>query len=160
VGDVLRPAFATDEAIVRFDGTGGKQLQGPTVKICDTGVLSQGSASISLISDVIALATGNNKDISLNPNGTGIVTSTKNIRAPAGGQLQFGPSNARIVNNATNSVVTQASVGSITGAAFGTIKYFVTIPSIRSAPNKRQRFLVPVLVYPLEKYLMEVLRAR
>jgi len=40
-GDVDGPASATDNAIARFDGTGGKTLQDSKVTIGDTGLITQ-----------------------------------------------------------------------------------------------------------------------
>lgn len=38
-GDAIGPASSTDNAIARFDGTGGKTLQNSSVTISDTGVI-------------------------------------------------------------------------------------------------------------------------
>lgn len=47
-GDVVGPASSTDNAVVRFDGTTGKLIQGSPVTISDTGAIS-GAESISNI---------------------------------------------------------------------------------------------------------------
>jgi len=39
-GDVTGPSSATDNAVVRFDGTTGKIIQNSTVTLSDTGVLT------------------------------------------------------------------------------------------------------------------------
>lgn len=44
-GDVTGPATATDNAIVRFDGTSGKTIQNSTVTISDTGSIVDGDTT-------------------------------------------------------------------------------------------------------------------
>src|SRR5687768_6202103 len=38
-GDVIGPASSTDNAVARFDGTGGKTLQNSAITVSDTGEL-------------------------------------------------------------------------------------------------------------------------
>lgn len=66
-GDVVGPASATDNAVVRFDGTTGKLIQNSTVTLSDTGVLTVPELSTASIT-----STGNNPII-IAPDGTGDV---------------------------------------------------------------------------------------
>jgi hypothetical protein len=65
-GDVVGPASATDNAIVRFDGTGGKSIQNSVVTIADTTGVIAGTRGVTIsgsTSGTIALsasATGGN----------------------------------------------------------------------------------------------------
>jgi len=74
--------------------------------------LIQGSASISLPSNAIMLTTGNNHNITLSPNGTGIVT--KNLTLPSLRTISFGTS-GKITNNSSNSFAFTTNAGSLTG---------------------------------------------
>ena len=65
-GDVAGPASSTDNAVVRFDGAGGKTLQNSIVIINDagsvSGVTSLGTANVSIGASTIAVASvGDNK---------------------------------------------------------------------------------------------------
>lgn len=66
-GDVVGPASATDNAVVRFDGTTGKLIQNSTVTLSDTGILTVPELSTTSIT-----STGNNP-IVIAPDGTGDV---------------------------------------------------------------------------------------
>ncbi len=57
-GDVVGPASATDEALVRFDGATGKLVQNSLVKISDTGLMTLGG-SLDLNGNSIIDGSGN-----------------------------------------------------------------------------------------------------
>lgn len=57
VGDVVGPASATDDAVVRFNGTTGKLLQNSTVTISDAGNLGLAGTAASSTSGAIITAT-------------------------------------------------------------------------------------------------------
>lgn len=69
-GDVVGPATATDNAIVRFDGTTGKLIQNSAVTIADTtgnmsgvGTISSGEITSSSLTASRALVSGASKQI-------------------------------------------------------------------------------------------------
>lgn len=55
-GDVVGPASATDNAIVRFDGTSGKLIQNSGATLSDTGVLQTTEVSTDTISEKTSAA--------------------------------------------------------------------------------------------------------
>jgi hypothetical protein len=55
-GDVVGPASATDNALVRFDGTSGKLIQNSGATLSDTGVLQATEVSTDTISEKTAAA--------------------------------------------------------------------------------------------------------
>jgi len=105
-GDVTGPASATDNAIVRFDGTTGKLIQNSTVTIDDT--------------------TGNittNGDIAVN--GGDITTNVG-----SGGIANLYNSNAIGTINIGNSVVTEVNIGNISSG-----RVYIKSPLLETAGN-------------------------
>ena len=75
-GDVVGPASATDNAVVRFDGTTGKLVQNSVVTIADStgnisgvGSLSATGATLSGLTASQAVFTDANKVLVSNPTG-------------------------------------------------------------------------------------------
>lgn len=93
---VLGPVSSVDNSIARFDGTTGKLIQGSPLVISDTGGIS---------------STLSNQDITIEPNGSGSITSTKKITA---GNLQ---SNGHLVVTGEWQGVSTAYTNSGTNAA-------------------------------------------
>ena len=92
-GDMNGPASATDNAIVRFDGTGGKTVQNSAVTIADTTGDIAGAASLTAPATTPLTLTGGSAgaslvlgqgttaaDVTITPKGTGITTSTADMR--------------------------------------------------------------------------------
>jgi hypothetical protein len=76
-GDVNGPASSTDNAIARFDGTGGKTLQNSSVTISDTGGIAHGSGNLTLqgatSGALLTLGSGSNGSATFTLPGTGLV---------------------------------------------------------------------------------------
>ena len=101
-GDVVGPASATDNAIVRFDLTTGKLIQNSTVTIGDTGAIVN---TIADTSNVVALTITQN-DITNNPRGI-VVTNAgtgQAIRVVANGNTgtSASTSGAIFLDNTNN----------------------------------------------------------
>lgn len=87
-GDVVGPALAVDNALVRFDGTTGKLVQNSVLIVADTtgalsgfttgvGITFHGSGTLTGASGALTLtASGTDKNITLTPSGTGDVVVT------------------------------------------------------------------------------------
>jgi len=75
-GDVTGPGSSTDNAVVRFDGTGGTLIQDSSVLIDDsdavTGITSLDVDNININGNTIS-STDTNGDVVIDPNGTGNV---------------------------------------------------------------------------------------
>lgn len=71
----------TDEAVARFNGTGGTSLQNSLVTITDAGIMSGATQlnvdNLRLDGNTVS-STDTNGNIVLAPNGTGVVNTTKN----------------------------------------------------------------------------------
>jgi len=55
-----------------------------------TAHVSQNSADINLSSDAITLTTGSNQNITLSPNGTGVVALSTSLTMPTGSSITYG----------------------------------------------------------------------
>jgi hypothetical protein len=112
-GNVVGPASATDNALVRFDATTGKLVQNSVATLSDAGALA-GLTQLDVdnirVDGNIISSTNTNGDIDLQPNGTGVVDSTGSFRTTK--QVQFG----------TSGVVSNAKFGS--GTIGDTIQSF------------------------------------
>jgi hypothetical protein len=81
-GDVVGPASATDNALVRFDSTTGKLVQNSNVTLADSGTALVFSGAAGLTSS------GSNQDLTLTPSGTGRLRTPFNAgTAPAAALL-------------------------------------------------------------------------
>ena len=124
-GDVTGPGSSTDNAIARFDGTGGKTLQNSGPTIDDSGNLTIGDdtgnayfsnhGSHDIIiwtnegtnSGKIRVRDGLNADISIDPNGTGAVEISAAYKLPTA------------VTGSNDYVLTAQTDGSTAWAAAG-----------------------------------------
>lgn len=108
-GDVVGPASATDNALVRFDSTTGKLIQNGTVTQDDNGTLANVNA------------------ISLDTTPTSAPTSAGSIYWDSGNQtptvvlnantdLQLGQENIALVYNGTGATIAAGSVVAVNGA--------------------------------------------
>jgi hypothetical protein len=115
-GDVNGPASATDNAIVRFDGTGGKTVQNSAVTIADTTgdiagassltapaatalTLAGGSTGASLV-----LGQGTNADATIAYKGTGKVAFNRWVAASATAPAALAAGSGAIYFQANGSV--------------------------------------------------------
>jgi len=80
--------------------------------------LSNGSAFVTTLGDAITLTTGSNQNITLSPNGIGIVVLNKALTVPAGTAISFG-TNGKIANSSPNSFAFTTNAGVIPGIALG-----------------------------------------
>lgn len=127
--EVKGPASATDEAVVRFDGTTGKLTQNSVVTITDAGIAS-GVTQLNV--DNLRLdgnslsSTDVNGDLTLSPNGTGdVVINSDELDASISTTLSLGTSNsATTVNIGTG---THASNLINIGGAASTINFTGTV---------------------------------
>jgi len=76
-GDVTGPVSSTDNAIARWDGTGGDTVQDSLVTVSDTGLLSAptahvGTASTSLVSSQMVVGTNSSSNGCLTVRNTGM----------------------------------------------------------------------------------------
>lgn len=87
VGDVTGPGSSTDNALTRFDGTTGKLIQNSVGILSDVGALSGLTLldvdNVEVNGNTIS-STDTNGNINLEPNGTGVTTSTKAIKSQTG----------------------------------------------------------------------------
>jgi hypothetical protein len=98
-GDVVGPASATDDAIVRFDGTTGKVIQNSVITATDAGIISGVTQlnvdNLRLDGNAVS-STDTNGDVNITPNGTGATvvggntsfTSTGSVKIPVGTTAQ------------------------------------------------------------------------
>jgi hypothetical protein len=98
-GDVVGPASATDDAIVRFDGTTGKVIQNSVITATDAGVISGVTQlnvdNLRLDGNTVS-STDTDGDINITPDGTGETvvggntsfTSTGSVKIPVGTTAQ------------------------------------------------------------------------
>jgi hypothetical protein len=102
-GDVVGPSLATDNAVVRFDGTTGKLIQNSAVTLSDTGVLTVPEVSTTSIT-----STGNDP-IVVAPAGTGDV----HLNADS---VRLGDNNAdaTLVTRGTGDLIITTNEGSAT----------------------------------------------
>lgn len=96
-GDVTGPGSSTDNAVVRFDGTGGKTLQNSGVTIDDSNNLTVAGDLTVEGSDVIIKNGGNTVTLSVDSNGRWTVTPSA-----AAATVRF---NATIETTAGDSIV-------------------------------------------------------
>jgi hypothetical protein len=86
-GDVAGPASSTDNALARFDLTTGKLLQDGVVTESDAGVVSGATQlnvdNLRLDGNVVS-TTNANGNLTVTPNGTGVVISSAQVQVPTG----------------------------------------------------------------------------
>lgn len=109
VGDVVGAASATDNALVRFDGTTGKLIQNSTVSLDDNGNLSNVNAiGFDTTPGTLPTAAGS----MFWDSGDG----TPSIILNANTSLQLGQENIALVYNGTGSTIPKGSVVAVSGA--------------------------------------------
>lgn len=92
-GDVIGPASATDNAIVRYDGTTGKYVQNSLVTIDDTGdVYTPGTynnvtITAPAVGATLTLSTGSSFILSGGTSTTFVTTGTTNLTLPISGTV-------------------------------------------------------------------------
>ena len=111
-GDVVGPASAADNAIVRYNGTSGKVVQASGITIADgaTGTLSGTNTG-----DQVNI-TGNAATVTTNANLTGPVTSIGNATSIANGAI----TNAMLANEAVANL-SGTNTGDQTAASLGLV---------------------------------------
>ena len=91
-GDMNGPASATDNAIVRFDGTGGKTVQNSAVTIADTTGAIAGASSLTAPASTDLTLTGGSTGASLvlgaTSTGQGVLTTSGSAVGSLNFQLQ------------------------------------------------------------------------
>ena len=144
-GDVVGPSSATDNAVVRFDGTTGKLIQNSTVTLSDTGVLTvpelsttsitsltnnpiviapDGTGDVHLNADSVRIG-DNNTDATLLTRGTGDLILTTNegsategiirIYDGANGNITLTPNGTGQVQVGSDQVVSRTATQTLTG---------------------------------------------
>lgn len=116
-GDVFGPASSTDNAIVRFDGTGGKTLQNSAVTIADTtGAMAwdsgQNATLIAAASRSMILQSGGVTALTLDSSQDALFAPTNRIRITGTKVLSFGAT-----ANATIGVSADTTAGILTFTA-------------------------------------------
>lgn len=112
-GDVVGPASATDNALVRFDGSTGKLIQNSTAILSDAGALDVANVTTDYLQiDTAATTTSAVGRITWD---AGEGTATLGL---AGGNvnLQLGQENVVRVYNGSGATITNGSVVAVTGA--------------------------------------------
>lgn len=103
-GDVTGPASSNDNALARFDGTGGKTIQNSGATLSDAGVITA-TFSGNLTGNV----TGNADTVTTNANLTGPITSVGNATSIA---AQTGTGTTFVVQ--TSPTLTTPNIGAAT----------------------------------------------
>jgi hypothetical protein len=90
-GDVVGPASATDNAVVRFDGTTGKLVQNSAVTIADTtGDITAGKyngLTVSTTTGTLSIANG--KTLAVDNSVTFVGTDSSNVNFGTGGTIAY-----------------------------------------------------------------------
>jgi hypothetical protein len=109
VGDVVGPASATDNALVRYDGTTGKLIQNSSITIDDNGNANNVNA-ITFDTTPATLPTAAGSMFWDSGDGTPSVLLNANT------SLQLGQESIALVYNGTGSTIAKGSVVAVTGA--------------------------------------------
>lgn len=113
-GDVVGPASATDNALVRFDTTTGKLIQNSTVTLSDTGEVSGLTALGLTLNDGYTeevYAVVDAAGVALSPTNGSIQTWTLGAsRTPTAGTWAAGQSMTLMINDGTAYTVTWSSL--------------------------------------------------
>lgn len=121
---VTGPGSATDEALTRFDGTTGKLVQNSVITATDAGIMS-GITQLNVdnlrLDGNTVSSTNTDGNISLDPNGTGIVEAVSEIRA-TGGALRSDTSLILEETGAGTDTITLQAPASIAAS------YTLTLP--------------------------------
>lgn len=103
-GDVVGPASATDNALVRFDGTTGKVIQNSTATLSDTGVLTTLGANL----DYVQLDTTATETIALGKLRWNVDTATASFGIVDGtDEINIGEQMFAYVTNAESVAITR-----------------------------------------------------
>ncbi len=112
-GDVVGPASATDNALVRFDGTTGKLIQNSTAILTDAGALDVAN----LTSDYVQLDTGAGAATAVGRISWDAGEGTATLGLAGGNvNLQLGQENVVRVYNGSGATITNGSVVAVSGA--------------------------------------------
>lgn len=107
-GKVEKAASSTDNAVARFDGTGGATVQDSSVVISDlnavTGVTALTVDNITVDSATISTNT-TDTDLTLTPNGTGKVTTAATLVIKSGTSAAAGGALAATIGTGASGVV-------------------------------------------------------
>jgi len=119
-GDVTGPGSATDNAIVRMDGTTGKLIQNSNVTIDDSGNITGQAGAAGITSSGAITLSSNSNDLVLATNGALTVPSTVDGRdlATDGSKLDGIESGATA--DQTDSEIKTAVDNELTGSVVGT----------------------------------------
>lgn len=114
-GDVVGPASATDNALVRFDTTTGKLIQNSMVTLSDTGEVSGLTALGLTLNDGYTeevYAVVDAAGVALSPTNGSIQTWTLGAsRTPTAGTWAAGQSMTLMINDGTAYTVTWSTLG-------------------------------------------------
>lgn len=146
-GDVVGPASATDNAVVRFDGTTGKLVQNSAVTIADTtGDITGGKYNGLTISTTTGtLSVANGKTLAVDNTLTFVGTDSSTVSFGAGGTVIYANSptfdddiTVGVVSSATGVVnfkgVTSGTVSLSVADAAGT--WTLKLPTTAGAANQ------------------------
>jgi hypothetical protein len=141
-GDVTGPASATDNAIVRFDGTTGKLIQNSTVTIADTtgdittnGDIAVNGGDITTLAGGIANLYNNNAVDTINI-GNGVVTEV-NIGNVGSGRVFAKTPSFETASNATvgNDLTVNGGNINLNGVATAGVMPFLTFQTQADGVN-------------------------
>ncbi|MDD4986341.1 MAG: glycosyl hydrolase family 28-related protein, partial [Dehalococcoidales bacterium] len=109
LGDVTGPASSTDNAIARFDGTGGKTLQNSSVTIDDTGNLTIGTGAAGV--DYTLTFNGEDNDITITwLEDEGILNFTGYLRMNGLQEISEFSTDGTMAGNSDTAVPTEKAV--------------------------------------------------
>lgn len=124
-GDVVGPASATDNAIVRFDSTTGKLIQNSAVTIADTtgnmagvGTISSAEITSSSLTASRVLVAGSSKEIqasSVTTTTLGYLDATSSIQTQLNNKQPLDATLTALAAYNTNGIVTQTAADTFTG---------------------------------------------
>ncbi|NBQ80093.1 MAG: hypothetical protein EBT99_16055, partial [Betaproteobacteria bacterium] len=151
-GDVVGPASATDNAVVRFDGTTGKLVQNSAVTVADTtgditggkynGLTVTASTGTLTIANSSSLVTSGANSITLTSTGaTNVTLPTSGTLAVIGTAQTFTAAQTFRASNAIRSEAasTQDAIV-VAGRAGGTSSYAVTFTPTTLTANRTATF--------------------
>lgn len=110
-GDVVGPASATDNAIVRYDGTTGKLIQNSGVTIADSGLLNMGGNNISSAGSISATSLSATSSVSAPTiRSTGTAIEANELTNYSGTDVTLNPDGNLIVSLPEGAGVNKLSV--------------------------------------------------
>jgi hypothetical protein len=153
---VSGPASATDNALARFDATTGKLIQNSVALLSDAGGLS-GLTQLDVdnvrVDGNTDSTTNTNGDLNLEPNGTGIVNSSRPFRTA--NQVQFSTlgtlSQAKSGTDAINTTLQLFTFTMDSSQAWSTAVVEIYFAA-------QQAFVVPGFATEVRKYVFSLVR--